>query len=234
MIPVTIAGLLFSRDAERWIRGRLELFDPVGVIAVLGLHFFYLAPILHVHFDYWLPYIEPPDDWRPWLGAMATLNILSLIAYKGGLALVLRTSSGPSPRKQLDKTRFIFSVATTLTLAALLQLWVYRRVGGVLAYMEGAAHRESGEGMGWIFMISESVPILAMLILVVVLRQRQCRVSRFHVLILMAGFVGLCLPFGGLRGSRATTVWAVFWAAGLVHLWLARSSAAMCSLDSLV
>lgn len=33
-------------------------------------------------------------------------------------------------------------------------------------------------------------------------------------------FLVLKLFFGGLRGSRSNTIWGLFWAAGIVHLWL--------------
>ena len=28
------------------------------------------------------------------------------------------------------------------------------------------------------------------------------------------------MVFGGLRGSRSQTVWSLFWATGIIHLWI--------------
>src|ERR1700741_1942146 len=48
LLPVLFCGVLIGCDAADWFRGRLNLFDPAGIIGLLGLHFFFLAPLLHV------------------------------------------------------------------------------------------------------------------------------------------------------------------------------------------
>jgi hypothetical protein len=40
------------------------------------------------------------------------------------------------------------------------------------------------------------------------------------IVLLLVIFFVLCLGFGGLRGSRSNTVWMMFWAVMVVHLWL--------------
>ncbi|MDQ6861799.1 MAG: hypothetical protein M3032_11670, partial [Verrucomicrobiota bacterium] len=40
------------------------------------------------------------------------------------------------------------------------------------------------------------------------------------VLMLLATFFVVRMLFGGLHGSRSNTIWALFWAAGIVHLWI--------------
>lgn len=220
MIPVTLCGIILAGDAVRWLRGDLDLLDPIGVIAALGMHFFYLAPILHVWFDYWLSYVIPPDDWRPWLGAMASLNVVSLVAYRVGVAL-----GGPSTLTviapwRLHRAQFMALAAIVLVVAAALQIWVYARLGGVFAYMQNAGDRTTGENMGWIFMFSESFPIVAFLLLLVVARERGVALKGPLLSAVLLAFLALCLLFGGLRGSRATTVWALFWGVGAIHCWL--------------
>src|SRR5690606_3976720 len=54
ILPVWACGVLVGTDAFDWARGRVAMFDPVGVIGVLGMHFFFLAPLMHVSWDYWL------------------------------------------------------------------------------------------------------------------------------------------------------------------------------------
>ena len=71
VVPVWLCRMLIGRDAVDWFRGRLDLLDPAGIIGVIGVHFFFLAPLLHVAWDSWMLYVEPPPDWRPWLGGMA-------------------------------------------------------------------------------------------------------------------------------------------------------------------
>src|SRR5258708_32923906 len=74
LIPVLCCGIVIGCDAVDWFRGRLSLFDPAGIIGLLGVHFFFLAPLLHVTWDSWMRYIDPPLDWRELLGCIANLN----------------------------------------------------------------------------------------------------------------------------------------------------------------
>src|ERR1700754_448930 len=69
--PVTLCGVLAAPDAVDWVRKRLDIFDPQGLLGLMGLHFFFLAPMLHIPFDYWARFVEPSTDWRHALGHMA-------------------------------------------------------------------------------------------------------------------------------------------------------------------
>ena len=40
------------------------------------------------------------------------------------------------------------------------------------------------------------------------------------LILVLLGYFVLAMLFGGLRGSRSQTIWALFWAAGIVHLWI--------------
>src|SRR5439155_24253388 len=82
LIPVAICGVLVGTDAIAWLRGRLGLYDPAGIIGLFGFHFFFLAPLLHVKWDLWIREVNPPADWRDWLGYMATLNVIGLLCYR--------------------------------------------------------------------------------------------------------------------------------------------------------
>ena len=224
VIPVTLCGILIGWDAVDWFRQRVDLFDPVGIIGLLGFHFFFLAPLLHVHWDRWMPYIIPPPDWRDWLGGMAALNLLGLLIYRSTRRLFAarHVDAQRLPRTwRLRRERFGYLLIFSLALTGTLQLWVYARFGGVLGYIQAFESREDQfEGMGWIFMLSESFPILAFIGLVAILRGRGLKPSWVvHTLILFAFFV-LTMLFGGLRGSRSNTIWILFWAVGIIHFWI--------------
>ena len=55
VIPVLLCGVIIGIDAIDWFRGRVGMFDPAGIIGLLGVYFFFLAPLLHVVWDVWLP-----------------------------------------------------------------------------------------------------------------------------------------------------------------------------------
>ena len=225
VVPVLFCGILIGIDAVDWLRGRLDIFDPIGVLGALGFHLFFLAPLLHVHWDYWMRYVIPPPDWRGWLGGMAFLNLLGLLAYRafrgGSIGNALK-----QPRKmvwRLDRQRFFIIMSGALLVTGLLQLWVYARFGGILGYMQAATDLENPDamrGMGWIFMISESFPILALMAFAVYTGRKEFYKSWSVIVLLLLVYFILKMLFGGLRGSRSNTIWGLFWAVGIIHFWL--------------
>ena len=84
LLPVMACGILSGVDIVRWLRGRLDLFDPKTVIACLAFYGFFVAPILHVIWDrFGVGYdLILFGDWRPWLGAAAALCALGLLVYR--------------------------------------------------------------------------------------------------------------------------------------------------------
>jgi hypothetical protein len=226
VIPVTLCGALIGTDVVEWVRRRSNLFDPGGILALLGVHFFFTAPLLHVAWDHWLGEVEPPADWRDWLGWMAVLNACGLLVYR-----LTRDLVEALPRRRstsvwrLDRQAFYLLAGLALAVSGGLQVWVYVHFGGILGYIETAmnyADTERMQGMGWVFTISESFPIVALIAFAVYARGRKVASSWVVLGLVMLAFFVLKLLFGGLRGSRSTTIWAVFWAAGIIHLYVRR------------
>jgi hypothetical protein len=229
VVPVWLCGVLIGRDAVDWLRGRLGLYDPAGIIGLIGVHFFFVAPLLHVAWDSWMPYVEPPPDWRPWLGGMAAVNAAGLVLYR-----VARERGRRRPRRaadaagrELDPARLLFVAGCGMAVSGGLQLWVYAVHGGILGYIDaftrsvGLPESQSAfAGMGWIFMLSESFPILAMLAFAAAAGRTRIGRTWAVILAVLIGYFALKLLFGGLRGSRSNTIWGLFWAVGIVHLWI--------------
>ena len=67
LLPLTICGILIGVDAARWCTGEVETFDPVGLIGLFGVYFFFVAPLLHLYWGHWIDEVAPPPDWRFWL-----------------------------------------------------------------------------------------------------------------------------------------------------------------------
>lgn len=233
VIPITVSGILIGIDAVDWLRGRLNIFDPVGVLGLLGLHFFFLAPLLHVHWDLWVQDITPPLDWRTWLGGMASLNFLGLLVYRffrnlGSSANPKTYLSNQQVKQEiwkLNNRRFPTILCSALFLAAGLQLLVYIRFGGIMSYIASATDltgvgKEAFSGMGLLFMLSESFPILAMMGFAAYAHNDKKLQTLPVLLLVLVIFLGLQFLFGGLRGSRSNTIWAMFWAVGIIHLWI--------------
>jgi hypothetical protein len=229
LIPVWFGGVLVGCDAVDWFRGRLNLFDPVGIIGLLGVHFFFFAPLLHVLWDSWMLYVEPPPDWRDWLGGMAILNAAGLILYRG--ARKRAAGWGGDTTKEtywhLNRKRLLWSAGFGLVLSGALQIWVYAQHGGIMGYIEEFSRAldvndapSSFVGMGWIFTVSESFPILAMIYFAAYSDRAPIARTWSVVILALLGMFVLQMLFGGLRGSRSNTIWGLFWAAGIIHFWI--------------
>jgi uncharacterized membrane protein YjfL (UPF0719 family) len=223
LIPLLLCGMLTTMDALEWLRGRIDLMDPIGLMGVVGFHFFFLAPLLHVAWDYWMNTAAPPSDWRDWLGAMAGLNAVSLIAYR----VSSRSTSSSLGRKRtfgwkLSKSRFTLLAALLLVVSGSAQFGVYAHFGGLSGYVDTyRAHPEAFRGWGWLFVISEIFPLMALMAFLVYVRRHGPVVwGTGRTIALLLAFFVTQLLFGGLRGSRSNTVWALFCALGMIHFWI--------------
>jgi hypothetical protein len=226
VVPVTLCGVLIGVDAVDWFRRRMDIFDPVGIMGLLGFHFFFLAPLLFIYWKYNIAFLVPPDDWRPWVGGIAALNFLGLIVYRLARAWRLPQSTTLPARWRLDMDRLPLVLAFALLITGALQIQVYRQSGGLTGYIsifeERYTESNAFVGMGWIFMISESFPILAMIGFAVYARHGTISRSWPVLILALLIFVVLKILFGGLRGSRSNIVWALFWGVGILHLWVRR------------
>ena len=221
MIPTTFCGALIGGDAIKWVRGRVDVFDPMGIIGLVGYYFFFLAPILHTVLDFWMPDVDPPPDWRVWVGKMAILNTLGIMAYRIGRRRVGGATHVATGYWLLDSARFYRNASILLLASLLLQLWVYRRFNGIGGYIQSFEESPSSfEGLGIVFVFSESFPIILLLVYAVWAKKNLGRPSWFHLATVVVCFCIILLFFGGLRGSRSHTINAAFWAVGICHVWL--------------
>jgi hypothetical protein len=79
---------------------------------------------------------------------------------------------------------------------------------------------DSFRGMGWIFTISESFPILGMMAFAVLVQNKPHFKSWAILVLMLIVYFILVIFFGGLRGSRSNTIWSLFWALGIIHFWI--------------
>jgi hypothetical protein len=224
VLPVLACGILVGMDAYDWARGRMSLFDPVGIIGLLGLHFFFLAPLLHISWNLLWDVPVPPVDWRVDLGGMAVLNLIGLLIYRGTRDIFVRRAPQTSPVQwRLNKPVFFFIMPLMLLFTGLLQLWVYASYGGIMGYIAAATAYEYPErmaGMGIVFLFSETFPILAMMLFAAYANDKP-RWQSWPVMIgVMVAFLVLKILFGGLRGSRAEILFALLWGGGILHFYV--------------
>jgi hypothetical protein len=226
VIPVLMAGVLIGIDAVDWARGRMDLFDPIGLSGAFGWFFFFFAPLLTVAINYWLIYVDPPAERRDWLGWMALLNLLGLMIYRGVRLIYFQRERSIHTFWKIEQKRFYVLGALGLAVTAFLQIYVYLSMGGIQGFIQEAtdqrAIRLSLQGFGQIFMVSESFPIIALMMFIIYAYHQKSPVYRSWLVIcvVLLIYFGLKIFFGGLRGSRNNTIWGLFWAVGLIHFWL--------------
>lgn len=227
VLPVTLLGILVGGDAVKWLRGRLDLFSPLGLFSVFGVYFFFLAPLLQIALGYRTLYTPAqPEDYRPWLGITAVLNLIGLALFRTCLNWCLRQQSRTPLRSHwsVDPPDFRFLLSGLMCASACAQAYVYFRFGGLSGYVHAfETTKDSFVGWGWLFVVSESFPVLlAMFILTSSQSQRWRGWQSVAALCLTVGLTAIV--FGGLRGSRSNTVFQVVWAIGAFHLWIKKVS----------
>jgi hypothetical protein len=216
VIPVSICGVLMGADAIDWFRGNLDLYDPAGLLGVLGVHFFFLAPLLHVKWDFWMHEVSPPPDWRVWLGYMGLLNLIGVACYRIGRSIFESKSEPEEAFWEIDNQRLRIFLPLCLLVSVAAQIWVYMRMGGITGYMDARLNNPTEFiGLGWVFMISESAPMLVAFY--VILKMRRRKVSWVLVAFAIVVLFAMQMLFGGLRGSRSGTVQVLFWTVGCIH-----------------
>jgi hypothetical protein len=221
VIPVLFSGVLIGVDFFAWFRGRMDLFDPVGLVGAYGYYFFFVAPLLTVMWKYHTPGLAEPPGWRDWMGAMAILNCAGLMVY-----LIVRRFL--QNRRPLPKTawiignhRLVHLMAVALPLTAAVQVWILVRFGGLWGYMQAFSDNfHAFDGMGWIFLVAETFPSLLAVFVLVYKRKVLKQAPWTAIALLMIAFFITKLIFGGLRGSRSNTILAMFWLCGAIHLWI--------------
>lgn len=225
IIPTYLCGILITIDAVNWMRGKINLLDPIGFIGIFGFHFFFLAPLLQVYWDFDIPYINNnPDDWRKWVGYLEILNLVGLILYISTRTYFFNKIMSKNKEQKyygIDSKKFTYVTIIFLFITFSLQTFIYIKYRGISGYIQ--TYTEGGEGfagMGWLFMISESFPILLLFLIAYKNNINNKRTTYIYITFLFIALFILRLYFGGLRGSRSNTLWVLIWGAGIVHLWI--------------
>ena len=221
VLPVTVCGILSGVDIVRWLRGRVDFFDPKTLIACLTFYGFFLAPLMHVLWNtFGLGDLILYGDWRPWLGAMACLNALGLLVYRSTHNFTFDRTRPSTTWWEIDHKRFypVFAFALASSIAGVTAfLW---QLGGIAGMIEAYdRNQEAFAGKGWLLVLAWPLAVLSFIVIVFAWADRH-RKTRHRlmtaVLLLSLAGAGHFLLLGWY-GSRSATIWAMFWMAGIIH-----------------
>ena len=240
LIPLFGCGVLLGIDVVDWCRGKVDLFDAKGMVGLLGFHFVVLAPILMIFWHYRMHYLpEQPEDYRDWLGWMATLNFAGLCLYRLIVDARPRRKSGkPGKCWVVQRHRFWLLWAAFVLASLVAEAWMLIRFGGISGYLASysswlAGNGDDFAGAALLFAFAESLPMLCIFAFALWAHRRKPRLT--VVVAVFLAFLVVNFLIGGLRGSRSNVIWTTFWAAGIVHLYVRRipRTAAMLSIGLL-
>jgi hypothetical protein len=222
LLPAMACGVLAGVDIVRWLRGRLDLFDPKTIIGCLAFYGFFIAPILHVAWDRFGVENEMAmfGDWRTWLGGMAALNALGLLTYRLAHNQAFSRAAPSRTSWRIDRKKFypIFALALAVSVAGVgTYLWQLGGISGVVEAYE--KNQEAFVGKGWLLVFAWPLAVLSFIVVVFSRMnsggKRRYRLSMAMILMSIAGLGHFCLL--GWYGSRCATVWALFWMSGIIH-----------------
>jgi hypothetical protein len=222
LVPAMACGILAGVDIVRCARQRLDLFDPLTLIACLAFYGFFIAPILHAVWDQYGVGNEMFlwGDWRTWLAAMAALNTVALLVYRIAQSTAFRRAKPSRAHWYIDKTRFyplafLALIASVSGVAAF--FWQFDGLEGMVDAFEH--NRQAFAGKGWLLIFAWPLAVLSFLILTVLWsddrRKLRHPLTLGIVLVSLFGIGHFILM--GWYGSRSATVWALFWMLGIIH-----------------
>ncbi len=226
IFPSTVCGAVCLSSLVRAVRQERLFTDPLLLVSVLGYHNTYLAPMLLVYWDYRIIALPiQPDDFRPWLGRLACINIVGIAIFIYVFSRVVkRAADTSSPRIWVvDQRRIVLFGLLVILASVAMQVYVYSDFGGISGYVDKYLYdHEAWTNKGALLVIAESAPLMAVLILGCLrqkrLRRGPVRLTSWSLLIVCGlAFLMLQIVFGGLRGSRSNILVNCFFAAGIIH-----------------
>jgi hypothetical protein len=222
LIPLIACGTIAGVDVIRWIRGRLDLFDPKAVIGCLAFYGCFVTPALHVMWDRFGVNndLVLGGDWRPWLGAMAALNAATLLVYRLSHNYVFNYAAKSTTTWKIDKKRFhfFFSLALACSVAGVYAFFsLLNGIPGMVKSFE--ENLQAYTGKGWLLVFAWPLSVLCFIILIYVWTNRELhrrRPASIGIALVCAFGLGQFILMGWY-GSRSATIWAMFWMAGIIH-----------------
>ncbi|RLE79038.1 MAG: hypothetical protein DRJ36_03810, partial [Thermoprotei archaeon] len=217
VIPILLCGLLMLPDGMKWLTGRLDTFDPKGLIGLYGFYFFYISPLIAVGLNFNMYDAPPPPDWRPWFGYMGLLNLAGIVAYHVGhkIGYIVGKSGG---RWEVDWDRFWPVMIISIAITTVATIFIFIIFGGIRGLIGAFTFRKAlFEGKGWLFAIGESMPKVLLLLVVLLGVKNKWSKSWPFIVLVIVGFFILQFVDGGLRGSRSNIIFALFIGVGIIH-----------------
>lgn len=232
ILPVMVCGVVSGTYVIAWLRGHIDTFDPVALIGLILYHGTFIAPLIHMGMDQFVPEWNSAlgGDWAPWFGRMAFFNALGLVAFALAERWMFKRTKPARTEWRLDRQRFITAMSVVLGISLIASAVVLFRFGGLGKESDERAMM-AAEGVGsvsWILMLSDPVALLFASLLIVLMSSRSRRGAFVLSGVLLAAVLVAQFVFAGARGSRSVVVFVLFMATVLTHFRIRRVPVAAC------
>ena len=218
LLPTIISGTLIGSDAIEWIRGRMDTFDPKGLIGLYGIHFFCIGTMLHVTVGTRFPYATNPEDMRTWYGWMGIINVFGILIYK---AVERRAQRGAKPFKKIwthvpGRTSLV--LLGGILAAVICHVFVFTRLGGVAGVLESYETSILRGGLGIPQIVATGLPLLCMFAVTVYFRAHANTLAGpLATIVVAVGCAFIHILVQGLSRSRGDVIITFFWLLVIVH-----------------
>lgn len=222
-LPFMLCAAILGKDGIDWLRGRLDRLDPTGLLGLFGFIYFLISPLLQIGWDAWFG-IPSFNDNLGWVSLWGWLNFLGILIYKAILSQPF-TQRPAWVEWHPHPTRFWMVAGGLLILTAVVQVMIYIKFGGISGFIQAFTLRQElnyrnydpFEGWGVPILIAESFKFILAAGIVMAVRQKPWAQTFLFFCTFMLVMLVVAIIFGGLKGSRGSTVYALFLAAGMYH-----------------
>ena len=225
LVALGLCGALEAPTILRWLRGKCDPFDPKALATLLIFHNTFVAPLLHLVWDWYTPLIRVPADPAAWFGKLALLNVASLLCLEAAYHAATARPPRPRPLRPASRERLLTALGVSAVMAFIAKIYFLRHMGGIIQMISAYETRDASfAGTGWILMLAWPFFLLVLLGCVTVKYSgpHARRPSLVTVVTLLTLFAMGHFAWDGLRGSRLSTLGGVFIAAAFCHLLVRR------------
>ncbi|HEY2389518.1 MAG TPA: hypothetical protein VGK30_21390 [Candidatus Binatia bacterium] len=223
LVVLGICGAIEAPTLVRWLRGKTDAFDPKSIVTLLVFHNTFVAPALHLLWDWYTPMVRVPQDPWEWFGRLALINVGALVCFE---AAYRRTVARPAPLRpvlRIRSSRLALALALGAVVALAAQVKLLQHFGGPAGLIEAyEARSDQFEGMGLFLVLAWPFPLIALLEGLIGLARFHVKPRGWMIGLLLACFAVLHLAWAGLHGSRLSMLGGMFLAAGFCHFLVRR------------
>jgi len=223
LVAFGLCGAIEAPTLVRWLRGKTDAFDPKSIVTLLVFHNTFVAPILHLLWDWYTPMVRVPQDPWEWFGRLALVNVVALACFEAAYRRTVAKPAVLRPALRIRSSRLALALAAGALVALAAQVKLLQHFGGPAGLIEAyEARSDQFEGMGLFLMLAWPLPLIVLLQGLIGLARFRVKPRGWLVGLLLACFAVLHLAWAGLHGSRLSMLGGMVLAAGFCHFLVRR------------